>query len=117
LDKVVVFKSLGSRELRRIVDIELEMVQQRILASTASKTFRINVTEEARQLLLMEGTDFRYGARSLKRAIERLLVQPLANLMVTDQIHHGDRIGVTHSEGSPVLNFLREAEVVDRAAA
>ena len=117
LDKVVVFKSLGSRELRSIVDIELEMVQQRILASTASKTFRITVTEGARQFLLMEGTDFRYGARPLKRAIERLLVQPLANLMVTDQIHHGDRIGVTHSEGSPFLNFLREAEVADRAAA
>jgi hypothetical protein len=54
---------------------------------------------------------------SLKRVIERLLVQPLANLMVTDQIHHGDRIAVTRSEGSPVLNFLREAEVAGRAAA
>ena len=54
LDKVVVFKSLGSRELRRIVDIELEMVQQRILASTASKTFRINVTE-ARSAVLADG--------------------------------------------------------------
>ena len=71
----------------------------------------------------MEGTDFRYGARPLKRAIERLLVQPLSNLMATDQIHRADCIRVTHSEGSPLLTFFREAgtvgawEAAGRAAA
>ena len=60
----------------------------------------------------MEGTDFRYGARPLKRAIERLLVQPLSNLMATGQIHRGDRIRVNHSGGSGVLTFYRETEIL-----
>jgi ATP-dependent Clp protease ATP-binding subunit ClpB len=113
LDKIVVFKSLGNEELRRIVDIELEMVQQRIQTAAASKPFQVNVTGSAREFLLMEGTDFRYGARPLKRAIERLLVQPLSNLMATDQIHRADCIRVTHSEGSPLLTFFREAGTVE----
>src|SRR5580700_5500700 len=74
LDAIVVFKSIGKEELRRIVDIELEMVQQRIQTTAASKPFVVHVTETAREFLLVEGTDLRYGARHLKRAIERLLV-------------------------------------------
>jgi hypothetical protein len=68
LDKIVVFKSLGNEELRRIVDIELEMVQQRIQTAAAGKPFQVNVTGSAREFLLMEGTDFRYGARPLNEA-------------------------------------------------
>ena len=113
LDKIVVFKSLGAEELRRIVDIELKMVQQRIQASATCDPFRLNVTDTAREFLLEEGTDFRYGARHLKRAIERLLVQPLSNLMASGQIHRGDCIRVSHSEDSPVLMFFREAEVLE----
>jgi ATP-dependent Clp protease ATP-binding subunit ClpB len=116
LDKIVVFKSLGSEELRRIVDIELETVQQRIETAAAGKPFLLDVTSSAREFLLMEGTDFRYGARPLKRAIERLLVQPLSNLMATSQIRRGDYIRVSHSEGSPFLMFFREAEASWEAA-
>jgi len=113
LDKIVVFKSLGTEELRRIVDIELKMVQQRIQASAASKPFRLNVTDTAREFLLEEGTDFRYGARHLKRAIERLLVQPLSNLMASGQIHWGDCIRVSHQDGSDALVFGCEREAVE----
>ena len=93
-----VFKSLGREELRRIVDIELEMVQQRIQTAAASRPFLVNVTDSAKEFLLMEGTDLRYGARHLKRAIERLLVQPLSNLMASGQIHRGDCIRVSHED-------------------
>jgi ATP-dependent Clp protease ATP-binding subunit ClpA len=112
LDKIVVFKSLGAEELCRIVDIELEIVQHRIQSAAASKPFRVNVTTSAREFLLVEGTDFRYGARHLKRAIERLLVQPLSNLMVSGQIHRDDCIRVSHEDGSAVLTFGREPEAV-----
>src|SRR5882724_6050609 len=112
LDKIVVFKSLGAEELRRIVDIELDMVQQRIQAAAASKPFLVDVTDTAREFLLEEGTDFRYGARHLKRAIERLLVQPLSNLMASAQIHRGDCIRVSHEDGSADLIFGREPEAV-----
>src|ERR1700676_1576575 len=89
LDKIVVFKSLGVEELRRIVDIELEIVQQRIQAAAGGRPFLVDVTDTAREFLLVEGTDFRYGARPLKRAIERLLVQPLSNLMASGQFPGG----------------------------
>jgi ATP-dependent Clp protease ATP-binding subunit ClpB len=112
LDKIVVFRSLGAEELRRIVDIELEMVQQRIQAAAASKPFRVNVTDTAKEFLLREGADFRYGARHLKRAIERLLVQPLSNLMASGQIHRGDCIRVSHEDASAALVFGREPEAV-----
>src|SRR4030081_130324 len=112
LDKIVVFRSLGNEELRRIVDIELEMVQQRIQTAAASEPFVVNVTDTAREFLLVEGTDFRYGARHLKRAIERLLVQPLSNLMASGQIHRGDCIRVSYEDGSAALTFGREPEVM-----
>jgi len=110
LDKIVVFKALGAEELRRIVDIELDLVQQRIRAAGGSKPFLIEITESAKDFLLAEGTDIRYGARHLKRAIERLLVQPLSNLMATSQIHCGDHIRVNHDGASACLLFGRELE-------
>jgi ATP-dependent Clp protease ATP-binding subunit ClpB len=112
LDKIVVFKSLGADELRRIVDIELEAVQERVLSAAAAKPFLVNVTDSAREFLLVEGTDFRYGARHLKRAIERLLVQPLSNLMASGQIRRGDCIRVSHEKGAAALLFGRETEAV-----
>jgi ATP-dependent Clp protease ATP-binding subunit ClpB len=107
LDKIVVFKPLGGDELNRIIDIELDMVQERI--HSAGKPFVVNVSESARALLLTEGTDLRYGARHLKRAIERLLVQPLANLVASGQIRRGDAIRVSHREGIAGLTFFFEA--------
>lgn len=111
IDKTVVFQPLGAGELRRILEIELNEVQSRIQQTQAGERFLINVTASARELLLREGTDVRYGARPLKRAIERLLVQPLSNLIVTGQIRHGHCIRVTHSASAPILTFFREAEV------
>ena len=122
LDKIVVFKALGTEELNRIIDIELDLVRHRIKTSVGSKGFSIIVTDSAREVLLTEGTDVRYGARHLKRAIERLLVQPLSNLMATGQISSGDRVLITHRGASPSLAFFREADStevcpVDGAAA
>ncbi len=108
LDKIVVFKPLGYDQLRRIIDIELDTVQRRIQAASARTPFTINVTESGRDFLLREGVDSRYGARHLKRAIERLLVQPLANLIASGQIERGDYIRVSHREGSPTLMFFNE---------
>ena len=110
LDKIVVFRSLGNEELNRIIDIELERVQQRVQMASAGKPFLINVTGSARKFLLTEGIDLRYGARPLKRAIERLLVHPLSNLMASGQIQHHDRIRITHSDESPSLTFFRETD-------
>jgi ATP-dependent Clp protease ATP-binding subunit ClpA len=110
LDRIVVFKALGNEELNKIIDIELELVQQRVQTAAGGKRFFINVTGSARKFVLTQGIDLRYGARPLKRAIERLLVQPLSNLMATGQIQRQDRIRITHSDKSPSLTFFRETD-------
>ena len=110
LDRIVVFRALGNEELNRIIDIEIELVQQRVRTAATGKPFLIDVTGSARKFLLTEGIDVRYGARPLKRAIERLLVQPLSNLMASGQIQHHDRIRVTHNGESPSLTFFRETD-------
>src|SRR6202044_306599 len=85
IDKTVVFHPLRSAQLDQILDIELGMVQQRVL-ETAKGRFLFRVTQPAREFLLKEGTDLKYGARHLKRAIERLVVYPLASLLSTEQV-------------------------------
>jgi ATP-dependent Clp protease ATP-binding subunit ClpA len=110
LDKVVVFKALGDAELKKILDIELNMVQQRIFNSSPDRAFIFHVTEAGKTYLLREGTDMKYGARHLKRAIERLLVQPLSNLIATEQIRNGDWIRIDYSAETGQLTFLKEAE-------
>jgi ATP-dependent Clp protease ATP-binding subunit ClpA len=110
LDKVVVFKPLGEPELRRILDIELTMVQQRVFCSSPDRSFIFTVADDAKDLLLEEGTDRKYGARHLKRAIERMLVQPISNLIATEQVSGGDLLRVDVDPETNSLRFLREAE-------
>ncbi len=110
IDKVVVFKPLGQSELQKILNLELAEVQRRVFQAQMDKPFIFKTTEEGRQFLLAEGTDLKYGARHLKRAIERLLVQPLSNLLATDQICAGDLIQVDFEADSEKLVFHKEQE-------
>ena len=110
LDKVVVFKPLGDAELKRILDIELNMVQQRIFNSSPDRAFIFHASDTAKQYLLREGTDVKYGARHLKRAIERLLVQPMSNLIATEQVRAGDWLRIDFGAAPEQLVFLKEAE-------
>ena len=109
IDKTVVFHPLRSEQLEQILEIELGMVQQRVL-ETAKGRFLFRVTQPARDFLLKEGTDLKYGARHLKRAIERHVVYPLASLLATEQVSLGDVISIDwHTDGAG-LTFLKEAE-------
>ena len=110
IDKVVVFNPLGTGELQKILDIELGLLQQRILASPNTMPFVFRVNAEARGYLLREGTDLKYGARHLKRAIEKELIQPMSNLIASDQIRSGDLIRVAFDTAANRLDFVREAE-------
>ena len=109
IDKVVVFKTLRPEHLEQILEIELGMVQQRILQATGNNQFVFTCTPKVKQYLLKEGTDPKYGARHLKRAIERFVVFPLANLVATSQIKLGDFVRIDiNGEGRMV--FIKEAE-------
>jgi ATP-dependent Clp protease ATP-binding subunit ClpA len=114
LDKMVVFQSLGPEELRRIIDIELQMLRTRVRDAMGDDLFLFDVTDTAKDFLLAEGTDLRYGARPVKRTIERLVVQPLSNLIATGQTMRGDRLRISYREGAPALSFHREARANDR---
>jgi ATP-dependent Clp protease ATP-binding subunit ClpB len=109
LDKVVVFHPLKREQLQEVLDIELGQVQQRVL-DTAKGQFLFRVTNPGRDFLLLEGTDQRYGARHLKRAIERHVVYPLANLLATDQVNLGDLVCIDWDQRHNQLTFAREGE-------
>src|SRR3982750_2773787 len=108
IDKVVVFRSLKEHHLSLILDIELGAVQNRITESAGTK-FIFECTDEAKKFLLGEGIDLKYGARHLKRSIERFLVYPLSNLVATEQIETGDFVTVDFDEGKGVLNFTKQS--------
>ena len=108
IDKVVVFHPLGDAELRRILNLELAYVQDRLRHATATRAVAFKLDGAARALLLKEGTDARYGARHLKRAIERLLVQPMAILIATGQVGEGDQVFVHLDTRTGGLAFLKE---------
>jgi len=108
IDKVVVFRSLDTDQLVHILDLELAHVQGRIMATQQERPFAFHCTERAKDFLLKEGTDLKYGARHLKRAIERFLVFPLSSLISTAQIESGDLIRVDVAPSGTALVFFKE---------
>jgi len=117
IDKVVVFLSLIHEQLGQILDLELASVQERI-EEGAGERFTFTLTGEAKEFLLSEGVEYRYGARHLKRAIERFVVNPLANLSATRQARLGDVVVIDFNPETHKLDFFRDdAEDVKAAAA
>ena len=110
LDEIVTFRPLGPDQLLRILEIELNLVQQRIFAGGGERSFLFTLSEEAKRFVLDQGTDVRYGARHLKRTIGRLLVRPMSNLLSSGQVHPGDWIIVEFDPQSRGLRFTKRAE-------
>ncbi len=108
IDKVVVFRSLKEHHLRKILDIELRAVQARITESAGTK-FVFDCSDGAKDFLLSEGIDLKYGARHLKRSIERFLVYPLSNLVATQQVETGDLVSVDFDDEKKILTFTKQA--------
>jgi ATP-dependent Clp protease ATP-binding subunit ClpB len=107
IDKVVVFQSLRTEQLNEICEIELGMVQQRVLR-TAKERFLFQVTQPAKNFLLREGTNMQYGARHLKRAIDRYLTSPLASLLATEQVSTNDLISIDWDGKESGLRFWKQ---------
>jgi ATP-dependent Clp protease ATP-binding subunit ClpA len=108
IDKVVVFRSLKEHHLRQILDLELQAVQDRIMQSAGTK-FVFQCSDKAKDMLLKEGLDFKYGARHLKRSVERFLVYALSNLVATGQIGLGDLVHVDVDEARNKLIFSKSS--------
>jgi ATP-dependent Clp protease ATP-binding subunit ClpA len=110
IDKIAVFRPLGRHELLCILNLELAQLQRRILHTSAEKPFVFRATDAAKTFLLTEGTDVRYGARPLKRAMERLLVHPLSNLIASNQVGAGDWIELGFDDKEQKLSFAKIGE-------
>ena len=116
IDKVVVFKTLRPEHLERILELELTKVQQRIATAAGQRHFVFRCSPEVKRWLLQQGTDPRYGARHLKRFIERQIVYALANIVATEQVAEGECIDIALQADS-TLGFSKQATAVTRASA
>ncbi|MDD5627421.1 MAG: ATP-dependent chaperone ClpB [Elusimicrobia bacterium] len=90
IDEILSFRSLTAPDLRRIVDIQLEHVRGRL----ADRRVALNLTDQAKDFLAREGYDPAYGARPLKRAVQRLLVDPLARKLLSGEVRDGQSVEV-----------------------
>ena len=103
VDDVIIFRPLSHDDIAKIVEIQLKRVERLM----ADRKLKIEVTPAAKQLIVAEGYDPVYGARPLKRAIQRLLQNPLALAVLEGKYSEGDRIRVDRAKDGQSLTFER----------
>jgi len=108
IDKIAVFQTLSRQSMRKILLLELANVQARLLQSAQEK-FHLQFSSDALALILNQGINTQYNARPLKRAVEKLVVLPLANMLSSSQLQTGDLI-VVDSVTNKGLIFKRKRE-------
>jgi ATP-dependent Clp protease ATP-binding subunit ClpB len=95
LDQVITFQHLTNQALRVILEIESNEIQKRVLSSSHLAKFVFSCSDGAKEFLLKEGTSDIYGARYLKRTLEKFVVTPLSNFILTSQVELGDLVEIT----------------------
>jgi ATP-dependent Clp protease ATP-binding subunit ClpB len=110
IDEVVIFNQLGREQIRHIVEIQLEGLRKRL----AERNIKLELTPKAADALAEDGYDPSYGARPLKRAIQRLVQDPLARKILSGEFKDGDTIQVDAGrEGQLLFRSITNAEVVE----
>ena len=102
LDSLVVFHMLEKVDLNQIVDLEVGKLVKRL----KDKSIALTLTDEARDLLAIKGFDPAYGARPMRRAVERFLEDPLAESLLRGDVKSGDAVNVVKKADSDELDFL-----------
>jgi len=105
VDDVIVFRSLTKEDLKAIIDIELDKVKKRL----REKNFVLELTEEAKELLISKGTNTEYGARPLRRAIEGYLEDPLAEQLLRGEFAGKDTIIVRVADDKMVFEAIAKS--------
>jgi ATP-dependent Clp protease ATP-binding subunit ClpB len=106
LDEIILFNRLGRNEMKRIVDIQLKHLQ----ALLAERKIALEIDETAKTWLANTGYDPVYGARPLKRVIQRTLQNPLATMLLAGTIRDGDTVNVSVRDGHLTINGNKLAE-------
>jgi ATP-dependent Clp protease ATP-binding subunit ClpB len=112
IDEIVVFHSLGREQLRSIVDIQLRQVMRRL----EDRKVTLEVTNAAKDLLAEQGFDPIYGARPLRRTIQKVLLDSLAQRMLAGEFHEGSHIRVDAEGGELVMVLTGTPEPAEAAA-
>ena len=99
IDDVVIFQPLGLEDIERIVDIQLKDVRSRL----ANERMTLELSEAAKQSLALDGLDPVYGARPLKRLIQRRVVDQVVNLIIAGELHEGDTVLVDTDENGNLV--------------
>ena len=105
IDDVVVFKPLGEAEIAEIVDLQLAKLDTMLSA----RKLTLTLTPEAKELLVGEGYDSAFGARPLKRAIQRMVQNPLALALLDGTLHDGDTVIASPGAGQTLV-FTRQSK-------
>jgi ATP-dependent Clp protease ATP-binding subunit ClpB len=113
VDEIVIFHRLEREHLREIADIQLNHVRQLL----ARRNVTLALTEAAADLLINEGYDPVYGARPLKRVLQRRLVDPLAMQLIQGDIREGDHIVVDVENDELAFNVVESAEFAEPVVA
>jgi len=103
VDDVIIFRPLSNEDIARIVDLQIQRVERLV----AERKLALEVRPAAKQLIVAEGYDPVYGARPLKRSIQRLLQNPLALAVLEGKFAEGDRIRVDRAKDGNSLSFER----------
>ena len=115
IDAVITYQPLSAASLSEILDLRIKDLQDHVNTRLGARSFTLEIQSEARALLLARGTSAEYGARELNRTIHRLLTQPLATLVATEQVRPGSTVKVTPDEAGEKLAI--KVQVDDAAPA
>jgi len=115
VDDIIIFKPLGKEQLVKIIELRLEDVRRLL----ADRKISLELTDAARELLFAEGFDPNFGARPLKRAIQKLVQDPLALKILDGEVLHGDHVIVDADKraGKMTIQVSRHAAAKEPAKA
>jgi ATP-dependent Clp protease ATP-binding subunit ClpB len=105
IDEIIIFHALGRAQIEKIIELQLELLNKRL----EDKKLSIVLDDAAKGLLFEQGFDPVYGARPLKRAIQRMIQNPLAMKILEGEFAEGDRISVTADPRTTSMTFSRAA--------
>lgn len=115
VDVMLTYQPLDRAATERILDLQMEALERHIALRLGAAAFQLELTRGARDFLLERGTSAEYGARELKRAIHRYLIQPLARLVLDKAVDAGDVLSVDVEKDGGALGFVSKSSTAQAA--